>query len=849
MGGGGGPEVPALLLADGRVRLDVSGQRVVRDGVAQPVQPVVFRFLAYLAQHPDRVVSRTELGRGVWEGAHVVPDAMSQVARKARRALGDDAGEPRWLQAVARSGYRLVGPVVRDREPGAAPARPLVGRGDLVERVAAEVGRREWITLVGPPGVGKSRVAAAALGGSGVRVDLDDVGAPEEVEDRVRRALELVPTAPVARALAARGATPIWLDDVDHPDVVGSVVAAWRSPASRWVCTARQPVGIPGELVIEVPGLSAAAAAELWRTLAPGVPVPDLDSLDGLPVAIEIAAAHREVVGRDLAGAVLELGAPAGRDALDRVIGQTVASLGPEDRDALATLSAVASSFDPDTARLLGVGAASLAALRRRCLLRTDGVRLRVWSVVRAWCRRSLPREAGPAGIWQRLDDALCDGILLPDDLPLAIDRALAAGDADRAFRLAVRLDRRSGRSPRHASRLQDALALQSAPERRSRLRSRLADRLPPSAAIPIADLALVEAGADALARAEAHQASARAWLQAGDPVRAGREADAACADLPPGSVAHARALVTRAHAAWATGEIDRSLALNASAAGVFDAAGDARGAAIARANLAMAMLVRGQLGEAEVWFGRSREIRERSGDGVGLAHSAVNEAVLHRARGRIDAAARRFAEGAGLHHRHGAFGDEVNAIVGLALLRLDVDGADVGAALEEARTAVVDPTGRGPRAAEVLQGAWLASRGRWQDVLAALPNPAPGFDEEVDRRLLRAEARAAQGDVPGALGELDHAAPGSFGTAVRAARALLLARDGHRDEARSLVADLETPPVEAPGDGWESRLAIARVRQALGDPGADAVVASIAATVGLAPGGVALRRWDRAGG
>src|SRR6185369_15180281 len=81
--------------------------------------------LVYLAQRPGEVVSRETLLAAAWPGVVVSDDAVTQVVIKLRKALGDSAETPAYIQTISKRGYRLVAPV---RRPDKAPARQPKGR-------------------------------------------------------------------------------------------------------------------------------------------------------------------------------------------------------------------------------------------------------------------------------------------------------------------------------------------------------------------------------------------------------------------------------------------------------------------------------------------------------------------------------------------------------------------------------------------------------------------------------------------------------------------------------------------------------------------------------------------------
>lgn len=84
--------------------------------------------LLYLAQRSGQVVSRDELLTAVWPGVLVGDDALTQAIIKLRKALGDDAKRPTYIETLAKRGYRLIAPVGRVTEVAVAPAISPVSR-------------------------------------------------------------------------------------------------------------------------------------------------------------------------------------------------------------------------------------------------------------------------------------------------------------------------------------------------------------------------------------------------------------------------------------------------------------------------------------------------------------------------------------------------------------------------------------------------------------------------------------------------------------------------------------------------------------------------------------------------
>src|SRR5438093_5492833 len=75
------------------------------------VEPRVMDVLVHLAQQADQPVSKEELIERVWNGRYVGDDVLTVTIYGLRKALGDDARRPRYIETVSRRGYRLIAPV------------------------------------------------------------------------------------------------------------------------------------------------------------------------------------------------------------------------------------------------------------------------------------------------------------------------------------------------------------------------------------------------------------------------------------------------------------------------------------------------------------------------------------------------------------------------------------------------------------------------------------------------------------------------------------------------------------------------------------------------------------------
>ena len=204
----------------------------------------------------------------------------------------------------------------------------FVGRAAELGQLREAVRSSRLVTLTGPGGAGKTRLAvevAAALRAEhrdgAWLIELAGVVEPDGVAPAAAAALgagaAALPGAQpagsatdlIVRYLAGRSLVVV-LDNCEH--VIGEAAAladtlAGAVPGLRLIATSREPLGVPGEVLVPVGGLAPLAAVELFvdraRAVRPGFlpngPGPGGDviedicrRLDGLPLAVELAAAR-----------------------------------------------------------------------------------------------------------------------------------------------------------------------------------------------------------------------------------------------------------------------------------------------------------------------------------------------------------------------------------------------------------------------------------------------------------------------------------------------------------------------------------------------------------------------------
>jgi len=281
-----------------------------------------------IADHPYRERLREQWILALYRAGRQ-KDALDAY-RETRALLIDELGvEPgpalqELERAVLRQDESLSGPTTHSAAPVRLPTppTPLVGRRLEVVSVTALARDVRLVTLTGPGGAGKTRLALAAanelapeLPGGAVFVDLAPITEPELVIQAIADALEVPETAeePVAALAAHVGDREqlVVLDNFEQVQAaavdVGALLAATKG--MRILATSRVPLRLSGEHEYPVPPLPIDDAVQLFaeraRALDPSFAIGDTNvahvshvcrRLDGLPLAIELAAARTRVL-------------------------------------------------------------------------------------------------------------------------------------------------------------------------------------------------------------------------------------------------------------------------------------------------------------------------------------------------------------------------------------------------------------------------------------------------------------------------------------------------------------------------------------------------------------------------
>jgi len=106
------PVSPPRVARFGVFELDLRSAELRRDGILIKLQEQPFRLLVFLLEHAGEVVTREEVRRTLWPSEFVDFDhSLNTAVRKLRAALDDSAENPRFVETLARRGYRFIAPV------------------------------------------------------------------------------------------------------------------------------------------------------------------------------------------------------------------------------------------------------------------------------------------------------------------------------------------------------------------------------------------------------------------------------------------------------------------------------------------------------------------------------------------------------------------------------------------------------------------------------------------------------------------------------------------------------------------------------------------------------------------
>ena len=347
---------PNLVYACEPWEIDLGRRELRSRGAPVVLGHRAFEIVEVLAQAGGQLVSKDDLMERIWPGAIVGDNTLHVHISAVRKALGPDRG---MLKTSSGRGYRLLGswtarhgeateapsvPQPRDQRAGRPPTNfpgmvaSIIGRSTAVQQVRDLVSAYRVVTLTGAGGIGKTALAMKAARGlladyehGAWLVELASLSDAALAPSTVAGVLELklggewVTAESLARGIGDRHLLLV-LDNCEHlVDAVANLVEVVTRlcPRTTVLATSREVLRIQGESVYRVPALGVPtvgqevpdsilgySAVELFVTRAKALdagfsaPPQDLSSiaeicrqLDGIPLAIEFAAARAAFVG------------------------------------------------------------------------------------------------------------------------------------------------------------------------------------------------------------------------------------------------------------------------------------------------------------------------------------------------------------------------------------------------------------------------------------------------------------------------------------------------------------------------------------------------------------------------
>jgi predicted ATPase/DNA-binding winged helix-turn-helix (wHTH) protein len=193
----------------GPFELSIGERLLRRDGRVIPLGGRALDILAYLADRPGEVIAKQELIDHVWSDVIVEEGSLRVHVAAIRKALRDGQFGNRYIANIKGRGYSFVGTVVplaggtdnwnaTFAPQGRLPVRPImmIGREAVVSEVNDKLRNERFVTLLGPGGIGKTtialavaRAAAEEFAGKVHFVDLESLTDPRHVAEAVATAL------------------------------------------------------------------------------------------------------------------------------------------------------------------------------------------------------------------------------------------------------------------------------------------------------------------------------------------------------------------------------------------------------------------------------------------------------------------------------------------------------------------------------------------------------------------------------------------------------------------------------------------------------------------------------------
>lgn len=164
-----GMETPARILRFDAFQLDGDNRQLCKDGIPIELGSRYFDALALLVSRRGELVTKDVFMEQVWHGIPVTDEALTQCVRTLRRALGDDAANPRFIETVPKHGYRFVAEILKPLQmPPRAQGSQVAGACTLAGLMSGAVAGLIYGMIAATGSSAQVLILAAMIGALGL---------------------------------------------------------------------------------------------------------------------------------------------------------------------------------------------------------------------------------------------------------------------------------------------------------------------------------------------------------------------------------------------------------------------------------------------------------------------------------------------------------------------------------------------------------------------------------------------------------------------------------------------------------------------------------------------------------